>query len=623
MNVVPFVKVHLRGDPARDKDVRDPVHGDIELREHEQHIVNTAIFQRLHGIRQLGFAYHVYPGASHNRFQHSLGTLHMAQRIAEAIERGAVVPAVAQPSGDDLAYLRVAALIHDIGHIPFGHTLEDEVRVFDERHAAPARLAFMHQRLIDQAACATCTVLIERAGEILRAAEMDEDEYVDAIEAEKETATQPGATKTAAPTLLAAERWYLADIVGNTICADLLDYVRRDGRFCGIDTSFDPKLFRYFTNAPDRTGRLRLALALVKKDKFRIDIVSEIIGVLRLRYTLSERVYHHHAKMAAGAMLGRAVQLSELTPARFYETEDASALALIEAEGERRIREGADAAARETGQTIVQLIQDVRRRHLYKAAYRVTSSSLEVFVRVHKKKVEEAFGKRSDRAALEAEIRAHAGLPEGAVIVSCPSERMAMKETAAMVLWKGSARRRRPGVSQEVAEQLRSIDKRYFDAGLLREVEDLEGKYGGLWSLTVFLHPDHYDAAINAVQRFLRDRLQVPNDPLLAATIREREALEREVRIRSSVSSRSSSIEDMVVRRTGEIMKDQELAAARSAGAPRGSLLTEVEAEDQAWREVMAGLAGEQRPRPASSTGRRKAAPNMRLDEGANEQRPS
>jgi len=90
VNVVPFVKVHLRGDPARDKDVRDPVHGDIELREHEQHIVNTAIFQRLHGIRQLGFAYHVYPGASHNRFQHSLGTLHMAQRIAEAIERGAV-----------------------------------------------------------------------------------------------------------------------------------------------------------------------------------------------------------------------------------------------------------------------------------------------------------------------------------------------------------------------------------------------------------------------------------------------------------------------------------------------------------------------------------------------------
>lgn len=610
MTLVPFPSADVRGSADRDKDVRDPVHGDLALREHEQHIVNTAVFQRLHHIRQLGFAYHVYPGASHNRFQHSLGTMHMTQRIVDALAAKAVATPQVVPSDDEIALVRVAALIHDIGHLPFGHTLEDEVRVFAERHSSSSRLKHFHRVLIDQAACATCTTLIEGAARILRASELDADEYLALLE----TAAKGNGEAVEVP--LEPRRWYLADIVGNTICADLLDYVLRDGYACGLETRFDPKLFRYFTTAEDRTGRTRLALALVKKDKFRIDIVSEIIGVLRMRYTLSERVYHHHAKMAAGAMLARAVELSELTAPAFYEADDSSIFEILEREATRR-GGSATPELRTSGAIMHALIGDVRRRKLYKSAFRINTASLQRFVRIHKRKVEDVFGDRVARASLEEEICVAARLPPGSVIVSCPSEAMALKETAVMVLWKGSSRGGRGDAPGEIAEALRDLDERYFDPQLLKEVESLEKKYGALWSLTVFLHPDHYDAAVESVQRFLSERLQVPNDPLLAASIREREGLERDHRIRAQIAPRAFDLQEAVLARTKEIVASA--SAARTAGGKPPPPISEREASEQAWREVLERSTQEQSTvevRPPTSRPRR-APTSIRLDERA------
>src|SRR5215471_12079141 len=108
---------------SKRKLIRDAVHGDIEMSQLEVELIDTPEFQRLRGIKQLGTAYLVFPSAVHTRFEHSLGTSWMAHRILQSVQRNGHVPA------DDETTIRVASLLHDITHIPFGHTLEDERRV--------------------------------------------------------------------------------------------------------------------------------------------------------------------------------------------------------------------------------------------------------------------------------------------------------------------------------------------------------------------------------------------------------------------------------------------------------------------------------------------------------------
>ena len=115
--------------------VRDPVHGDIELSAEERGLLECGAVQRLRYIRQLGTAHLVYPGCTHTRFDHSFGTLHTAQKILAALEKKGH-----KPTKDEARAIRMAALVHDVSHIPFGHTFEDERKVFP-RHDTPGRLA--------------------------------------------------------------------------------------------------------------------------------------------------------------------------------------------------------------------------------------------------------------------------------------------------------------------------------------------------------------------------------------------------------------------------------------------------------------------------------------------------
>src|SRR5262245_61985034 len=99
--------------------VRDPVHGMIQLTDHEWAAVDTACFQRLRGIRELARTDLVYPGATHTRFEHSIGVCHVATRIAGA-------PNV-RLGEDQTRIVGLAALLHDLGHGPFSHVSEDVI----------------------------------------------------------------------------------------------------------------------------------------------------------------------------------------------------------------------------------------------------------------------------------------------------------------------------------------------------------------------------------------------------------------------------------------------------------------------------------------------------------------
>jgi HD superfamily phosphohydrolase len=99
-------------------EIKDPVHGYVFITEAEKTLIDSFPVQRLHRLRQLAGAEYVYPGANHTRFEHSIGVMHLAGRLAEN-------PHLSQYlSEDEVQKVRIAALLHDVGHGPFSHVFE-------------------------------------------------------------------------------------------------------------------------------------------------------------------------------------------------------------------------------------------------------------------------------------------------------------------------------------------------------------------------------------------------------------------------------------------------------------------------------------------------------------------
>src|SRR5579859_7030095 len=118
-------------------EIRDPIHVFIHLNSTERRVLDSRPFQRLRHIAQLALTYLIYPGATHKRFEHSLGVMELAGRVFEVItsrqniteDVKKLLPELEDP--DALSYwkrvLRMAALCHDIGHLPFSHAAEEEL----------------------------------------------------------------------------------------------------------------------------------------------------------------------------------------------------------------------------------------------------------------------------------------------------------------------------------------------------------------------------------------------------------------------------------------------------------------------------------------------------------------
>src|SRR5258708_17278470 len=102
--------------------IRDPLWNNIRIDPVAQRLVDTSVFQRLRYVRQLGLAHLVYPGATHTRFEHALGAYHLARRTLGNLREEGALEGLA---GDEPAVVAAAALLHDVGHYPFSHALEE------------------------------------------------------------------------------------------------------------------------------------------------------------------------------------------------------------------------------------------------------------------------------------------------------------------------------------------------------------------------------------------------------------------------------------------------------------------------------------------------------------------
>ena len=400
--------------------IRDTLHGDIELSPIETAVLDSAALQRMRGIKQLGAAYFVYPGATHSRFEHSLGTCATAHRVIDSIRRSGV-----DVDRDTETTVGVAALLHDVTHVPFGHTLEDERRLFP-RHDKGDRF----ERLLAGELGATLDSLGIRASvtELL----------------------QP-----------AAPRWD-ADIVSSTIDADLLDYLRRDSLYTGLAQSYDDRVFRYFTV---REGRL--VLDTKKHGMTRPDAWSEIVQLLRMRYFLTERVYYHHTKVVAGAMISKAVELAlaadGLREESLLELNDWSLFSHLRNLGR---------------QPITSLIDRLERRQLLKRAFVLPANTVSQEDRVDL--VDRYHHSQQKRGEAEREIAAAVGAPDHEIIVYCPALTV-MKEAAALTSTPDGLRPMNAG-----------------DDASSSEIAALAERHASLWRMYVFAPQEFAEGARKA-----------------------------------------------------------------------------------------------------------------------------
>jgi len=114
--------------------LRDPIWNNIRVDELTLRLVDTEIFQRLRYVRQLGLAYLVYPGSTHTRFEHALGTYHLARGTLALM---AELEGLGGADAEEQSIVRAAALLHDVGHYPFSHALEEIGQLNHEDVARP------------------------------------------------------------------------------------------------------------------------------------------------------------------------------------------------------------------------------------------------------------------------------------------------------------------------------------------------------------------------------------------------------------------------------------------------------------------------------------------------------
>ena len=399
---------------SKRKLIRDAVHGDVEMGALEVELMDTPEFQRLRGIRQLGTAYLVFPSAVHTRFEHSLGTSWMAQRILRSISRNQEI------SAEDSTLIRVAALLHDITHIPFGHTLEDERRVLPRHDKDEQRVDFfLRQSAIGR--------ILKREG--------IQDQVIGTIR---------------------GDDTYRSDIVGGAISADLLDYLRRDTYFCGLSQYYDERIFESFIID---TGRL--VMNLEKQGRVRLDALSELVNLLRIRYTLSERVYFHHTKVSSGAMISKAVELSLREGLTVEELRTLKDETLIWTLQELYTR----------NPTVAHLLHRLEARQLYRACYVI---STEVGEKRRSEIVSRFHHDLEAREAAETSVARASGIQPHEVIIYCPSFGMSLSEA-------------------EVPVRLERGEIRPLSGGNNEEIRILKEKHKELWKFYVLIDRDVWD----------------------------------------------------------------------------------------------------------------------------------
>ena len=242
--------------------IRDPLWNNIRIDPLAMRLVDTRAFQRLRYVRQLGLAYLVYPGATHSRFEHALGAYHLARRTTGLLEEREELRRVAP---DECTIVRVAALLHDLGHYPFSHALEEIGALHHEEVARPlvlqGEIGALLEREIGAGAPARVLALIRGEGH--------------------------------SP---------LQGLISGSLDLDKIEYLKRDALMCGVpygEIDVERLINSMVLVADPDTGHD--AIGVLEKG------LAALESLLFAKYQMYRNVYWHHAVRSATAMYKRLV----------------------------------------------------------------------------------------------------------------------------------------------------------------------------------------------------------------------------------------------------------------------------------------------------------------------------
>lgn len=365
------------------KSVYDPIHGSISLNGVFLELMDRHELQRLRSIKQLGLSNVVFPGANHTRFEHSLGVYHLAGRMTESMGIGR----------EEADTIRAAAMLHDVCHPPFSHTLErlmesasgrdhmemsralimGDVPSFMERDRdffdgrEPLSTLLEDHGISAESVCDLIMNPLSKVGGL--------DIYSSAMGA------QP----------LSATKDYAHQIIHGPIDADQIDYLMRDAHYTGIvHGSVDKD--RLLSQMAVHNGKVVL----------RKGGITSAEGLMVARILMYSSVYYHKTVKIVEAMLRRAIEISDLDMSQLYLMTDTDLISAL-LDGRER---SAD------------LMRSVLNRRLYKKAKTIYSVDASESFKSSLVKYVPA----SKRSELEAEIAHHAGVDPSEVIVDIPSE---------------------------------------------------------------------------------------------------------------------------------------------------------------------------------------------------------
>jgi len=246
-------------------EIRDPVHGFINRESHERDIIDTKLFQRLRSLHQLALEYLVYPGATHTRFDHSLGAFHLAGGLAAALVQ----------SETEKRLIRLAVLLHDIGHGPFSHVSEPILKKYSTAFSQKDE-SKIHEHI-------SFKIILE---------DPELKEHLSDRERQNIVGLLDGSFGHS----------YLHEIVSGPMDADKQDYLLRDSYFTGVKYGiYDQDRLKNTLRIHEDNDDLVLAIS--------IDGLHALEQFVLAKYYMTTQVYRHRIRLITDCMIERAICL--------------------------------------------------------------------------------------------------------------------------------------------------------------------------------------------------------------------------------------------------------------------------------------------------------------------------
>jgi len=283
-----FVTHYLEnGSPTttKSKFVHDPVWGTIELYPYEVAVLDSPLLQRLRQIHQTGFVYATFPAACHKRFEHTIGVMHLAGRLATTLRKRH--PKLIDDNTTEQK-VRLAAAMHDVGHSAFSHTTEEIYETKSDLHKLLQAGGEFQGKGAGEVLSYLITTSQAFRNYFRQLKKQHRDLWVDVDDF--------------APLMLGRakpEKQFEADIISGPVDADKLDYFPRDGRAAGIELAVDiERLLHCLSIAQEKRDGKTFQTLVVNRGGY-----NAIQQLLFARATLFASVYHHHKVRACDCMV--------------------------------------------------------------------------------------------------------------------------------------------------------------------------------------------------------------------------------------------------------------------------------------------------------------------------------